>query len=168
MTSEWQHNFKSNKIYKALEKHWGESENLPSEIAFKLPLKGRRKEEEGRDTFCKRTICHPCFHPFRDDETEAGYLRSLANMSPRYAKSLQSCLTLCNPWTTRLLRPWDYSGKNTGVGCHALLQGIFLTPGLSWHLLCLPHWQAGSLPLATPGNMSPRRLQSQLCMICPM
>ena len=25
--------------------------------------------------------------------------------------------------------PWDSPGKNTGVGCHALLQGIFLTQG---------------------------------------
>ena len=41
------------------------------------------------------------------------------------AKSLQSCLTLCNPIDgspTRLLRPWDSPGKNTGVGCHFLLQ----------------------------------------------
>ena len=34
----------------------------------------------------------------------------------------------------RLLCPWDSPGKNTGVGCHALLQGIFptqeLNPGL--------------------------------------
>ena len=29
--------------------------------------------------------------------------------------------------TSRLLCPWDSPGKNTGVGCHALLQGIFLT-----------------------------------------
>ena len=45
------------------------------------------------------------------------------------AKSLQSCLTLrpYGPWCTRLLYPWDSSGKNTGVGCHALLQGIFPT-----------------------------------------
>ena len=28
-----------------------------------------------------------------------------------------------------LLCPWDSPGKNTGVGCHALLQGIFLTQG---------------------------------------
>ena len=28
---------------------------------------------------------------------------------------------------TRLLCPWDFPGKNTGVGCHFLLQGIFLT-----------------------------------------
>ena len=30
---------------------------------------------------------------------------------------------------TRLLCPWDSPGKNAGVGCHALLQGIFLTQG---------------------------------------
>ena len=44
---------------------------------------------------------------------------------------LQSCLTLCNPIDckpTRLLCPWDSPGKNTGVGCHALLQGIFPNP----------------------------------------
>ena len=32
--------------------------------------------------------------------------------------------------------------KNTGVGCHALLQGIFPTQGLNQHLSCLLHWQA--------------------------
>ena len=36
------------------------------------------------------------------------------------AKSLQSCPTLCDP--IRLPRPWDSPGKNTGVGCHFLLQ----------------------------------------------
>ena len=41
------------------------------------------------------------------------------------AKSLQSCPTLCNPidsLPTRLPCPWDSPGKNTGVGCHFLLQ----------------------------------------------
>ena len=28
-----------------------------------------------------------------------------------------------------LLRPWDFPGKNTGVGCHFFLQGIFQTQG---------------------------------------
>ena len=34
-------------------------------------------------------------------------------------------------WTvaTRLLCPWDSPGKKTRVGCHCLLQGIFLTQG---------------------------------------
>ena len=44
----------------------------------------------------------------------------------------QSCPTLCNPMDcspARLLRPWDSPGKNTGVDCHFLFQGIFLTQG---------------------------------------
>ena len=36
---------------------------------------------------------------------------------------------------TRLLCPWDFPGKNTGAGCHFLLQGIFLTQGLNPGLL---------------------------------
>ena len=57
-------------------------------------------------------------------------------------------------WTVaaRLLCPWDSPGKNTGVSCHALLQGVFPTPGSNVHLLRLLRWQAGSLPLAPPGK----------------
>ena len=46
------------------------------------------------------------------------------------------CLALATPnglLLARLLCPWDFPGKNTGVGCHFLLQGIFLTrigPGM--------------------------------------
>ena len=40
------------------------------------------------------------------------------------------CLCACSvPVTPRLLCPWHFPEKNTGVGCHALLQGIFLTQG---------------------------------------
>ena len=39
----------------------------------------------------------------------------------------------------RLLCSWDSLGKNTGVGCHALLQGIFLTQGMNTCLLGLLH-----------------------------
>ena len=110
---------------------------------------------------CKGQVCIRCLYWI------AQY-RNLMNV----AKSLQSCLTLCNPidgsppgsavpgifqartlewvaisfsnawkwkgkvkslscvrlfatpWTqsTRLLRPWDFPGKGTGVGCHCLLQ----------------------------------------------
>ena len=48
--------------------------------------------------------------------------------------------------------PWDSAGKNTGMGCHALLQGIFPTQGLNPQLLDLLHWQVGSLPLVPPGK----------------
>ena len=37
----------------------------------------------------------------------------------------------------RLLWPWDSPGKNIGMGCHALLQGILLTQELNSRLLCL-------------------------------
>jgi len=46
----------------------------------------------------------------------------------------QSCLTLCNPMDCSLPGcsvHGDYPGKNTGVGCHTLLQGIFTTQGLN-------------------------------------
>ena len=49
----------------------------------------------------------------------------------------------------------DSPGKNTRVGCHALLQGIFLTQGLNPHPLCLLRWRVDSLPLVPPGK--PRR-----------
>ena len=45
-----------------------------------------------------------------------------------------------------------FPGKNAGVGCQALLQEIFLTQGLNPHLLCLLHWQAGSLPPTPPAK----------------
>ena len=57
-----------------------------------------------------------------------------------------SCVCLCATlWTeaVRLLCPWDSPGKNTGVGCHALLQGIFPTQGSNPHLF---------MPLALAGG----------------
>ena len=50
----------------------------------------------------------------------------------------QSCPTLCDPMDyspNRLLYPWDSPSKNTGVGCHFLLQGIFPTQGSNPRLL---------------------------------
>ena len=74
-----------------------------------------------------------------------------------HAKQIQSCLTLCDP--TDCSPPgsclWDSPGKNTAVGCHALLQGIFPTQGLNPHVLHLAAL-AGSLPVTAPGK-SPSR-----------
>ena len=54
-------------------------------------------------------------------------------------KFTKSCLTLATPWTIACqVTLWDSLGKNTGVGCHFLLQGIFLDQGSNLHLL---HWQ---------------------------
>ena len=61
----------------------------------------------------------------------------------------QSCLILCNPTDCSLPCPWDSPGKNTGVGCHFLLHGVFHTQGSNSHLL---YCQANSLPLVPPGK----------------
>ena len=53
------------------------------------------------------------------------------------AQSLLSHPILCNPMDNSL-HPWDSPVKNTGVGCHALLQGIFPTQG--WNP-CLLHYK---------------------------
>ena len=62
------------------------------------------------------------------------------------------CPTLYDPHqlqTARLLCPWDFLGKNPGVGCHFLLQGIFPIQKSNLHLL---RWQADSLPLSHQGS----------------
>ena len=67
-----------------------------------------------------------------------------------HAQSL-SCVGLCDPMGCRLPgspSPWNFPGKDTGVGCHFFLQGILPTQGSNPHLLCLLHWQADSLPLS--------------------
>ena len=63
---------------------------------------------------------------------------------------VSTCLRPHGLEPTRLLYPWNSPGKNTGVGCHSLLQGIFLTqegiePGS-------PALQADSLPSETQGS----------------
>ena len=75
-------------------------------------------------------------------------------LEPHMKKELvtQSCPTLCRPrrlQPTRLLCLWDSPGKNTGVGCHALFYGIFLTLGVE---LRTPMLRADSLPSELPGK----------------
>ena len=87
---------------------------------------------------------------------------SYSNPKKRILESevAQSCPTLCDP----IPRPWDFPGKDTAVGCHFLLQGIFLTQGLN---LGLPHcrqtsiWATFSILLEGWGDGSPER-QSDL------
>ena len=52
----------------------------------------------------------------------------------------------------RLLCPWDSPGKNTGVGSHYFLQGIFLTQESNPCLLHPLHRQAEFLPFTTWGD----------------
>ena len=68
-----------------------------------------------------------------------------------YAKSLQSCLTLCDPMDCSL------PGSSVHAVQARILEWIALpsSGGSSWstpHLLCLLYWQVGSLPPAPPGK----------------
>ena len=75
---------------------------------------------------------------------------------------MRACVLTCFSSVQLLVTLWAVAhqvpllmnspGKNTGVGCHALLQGIFTTQGLNPCLLYLLHWQAGSLSLALAGK----------------
>jgi len=111
-----------------------------------------------RDTH-RHPITHtPCPHPSQCCPARAstGYRACVR------AKSLQSCLTLCNAMDCSLpgssvhgilqarILEWVY---------HALLQGIFPTQGSNLRLLCLLHRQRGSLPLAPPGKPTGYRIR---------
>ena len=63
---------------------------------------------------------------------------------------------------TRLLCPRGFPGKNTGVGCHALLQGIFPTQGSN---LCLLHWQADSSLLSQLSREAHWQIGMTVCKI---
>ena len=83
-----------------------------------------------------------------------------------HAKLLQSCLTLCDPMdcsSPGSSVPRDSPDKNNGVGCHALLQGIFPTQESNPRLLCLLQWQADFLPLVPPGKPEFRILRHKGC-----
>ena len=64
-------------------------------------------------------------------------------------KSVSRVRLFATPWTTRLLHPWDSPGKNTGVGCHFLLQEIFPTQELNRGL---PRCRQTLLPSEPPGK----------------
>ena len=63
---------------------------------------------------------------------------------------LHSRIQLCD---IRLLYLWNFPGKDTGEGCHLLLQGDLHNRGIAI-LLCLLHQQADSLPAVPPEKLS--------------
>ena len=66
-----------------------------------------------------------------------------------------SCVRFfATPWAAahRSLLSMGFSSQEYWSGFHALLQGLFQTQGSNPSLLCLLHWQMGSLPLAPPGK----------------
>ena len=69
-------------------------------------------------------------------------------------QSLSYMILFATPWAVahHALCPWNFPGKNTAVGCHALLQRIFPIQGSNPCLLHLLHWQADCFPLRHLGS----------------
>ena len=93
--------------------------------------------------------------------------QSWLTLCVRVCVRVRVCTRLCG-WVSlwphglqpaRLLCPWDSPGKNTGVGCHFLLQGIVPTQGSNPNLL---HLQVDSLPLAPSGKPPTAGLQCKI------
>ena len=84
------------------------------------------------------------------------------SLSPLSMMCVCVCVCVCVKWLSmsdslrphglqpaRLLCPWDSPGKNTGVDCHFLLQGIFPTQGSNLSLL---RWRQKLYPLSHRGS----------------
>ena len=93
--------------------------------------------KEGNDLWFKQIVCSCCL----------------------VAKLCLALLRSHGLQPTRLLCPWDFPGKDAGVGCHFLLQGIFLIRRLNLHLL---YPQADSLTLSHQGSQVFRYIQAKL------
>ena len=99
----------------------------------------------------------PKKHFSKEDILMANTWKDAQHSSLLYVLVSQSYPTLCNAKgcsPLRLLCPWDFPGKNTGVDSHFLLQGIFPTQGLNSRLLHLVYWQADSLLLSHLGSLT--------------
>ena len=85
------------------------------------------------------------------------------------AQMLSHTQLLVTPWTVAHQAPLSMGvpSKNTGVGCHFLLQGIFLTHGSNLCLLHLLPWQVDSLPVVPPGKPCWRLRLPQLEILLP-
>ena len=92
-----------------------------------------------------------------DAEAETPALRPPDKERKRRHSVMSDSLRPHGLWPTRLLCPWGSPGKNTGVGCHFLLQGIFLTQGLNPGL---PPCRQTLYPLSHQGSLLIQRANS--------
>ena len=87
------------------------------------------------------------------------------SLSEYYLWCLQACSVMSDSLQPHglpasILCPRDSPGKNTGVGCHFLLQEVFPTQESNLCFLHFLHWQVDSLPTEPPGK--PNMIQDKL------
>ena len=110
---------------------------------------------------CPERVGLKCSYPRKQSKGNGGrgqVMRMLAHLLVQIAcvfcvwSVASVCLTLCDPMDCSPPGSSVHGilqARNIGVGCHALLQGVFLTQGWNPSLL---HWQADSLPLSHLGS----------------
>ena len=95
-----------------------------SSLIMLLGSQGTLATSSGHLSTGARLLGHVRFHPYGQPHFSHPISASVLVS--------QSCQTLCDPldYSSWLPCPWNSPGKNTGVGCHSLLQGIFPTQEL--------------------------------------
>ena len=91
-----------------------------------------------------------CFHNFGVLITSCRKLSKINVCVYSVTSVMANSLQPCGLQSIRLLCPWYSPGKNTGMGCHAFLQGIFPTQRSN---PCLLHCRQNSLPTEPPGML---------------
>ena len=124
-------------------------------------LKSLPKTSNSDKSFHSTSFSTPPAHP----NPCLGVYSQLANIQMENQEQLSylckdlACSVLSNSLRPRGLEPigricpWDFPGKNAGVGCQFLLQEIYLTQGSILSFLCLLNYQVNSLPLLPPGKL---------------
>ena len=110
--------------------------SCPGAAGLALLVSGRSEMSTAFTTQYHFQVPPLCSFPFRT-RCSTSYIA--------YCMCAQSCPTLRNPMDCSLPGS-SVRGKNPGVGCHALLQGIFPTRGSNLRVLWRLHWRVGSLP----------------------
>ena len=121
---------------------------IPSEIPFVLPHSHTHRSPNAVSSHISQH-----FHnlwPARNAVNVTSFLPENSSESVS-CSSVSDSLPPHGLFPTRLLCPWNSPGRNTGMGIHSFLQGIFLTQG---SIPCSLHWQADSLLSEAPGNPS--------------
>ena len=159
----YDYNNKSNeKQVKETVPTWNQNQLFPATILDVAPLSQSQSSPGGR--WQPGKLSHRALNHFL--ELSFVLIGRAKHHSPSQGKFLPGAVSMCvcqvtttlsdslrphGLQPTRLLCPWDSSGKDTGVGCHALLQRIFLTQGSNLCLLQLLHCRQ-TLPLSHWGS----------------
>ena len=127
-----------------------ETVGIPFHISAKMKILTKRMPHNSFLYTDTETCIFSKQCPKKKNPLQYGHRTSSLKVTSVVSDSLQPY----GPQPARLLCPWDSPGKNTGMGGHAILQGIFLTQGSNQYFLSLMHWKVGSLPLVPPGKLS--------------